>query len=806
MPDRTVLINVITRTAGAKRGVNDLAVSAGKLDKGAAAATASVKKMNPQVTAANRGLSALAPGLAGTGIAAGPAAAGVIAVGAAVKGSVGAFASFESEMTKSLAIMGDVSDTMRGEMSDAARELATQTTFSASEAAESYFFLASAGLDAQQSVSALPTVAAFAQAGMFDMALATDLLTDAQSSLGLTVDDATQNMFNMTRVSDVFVKANTLANTSVQQVSEAITNKLGGSLRAYNIDLEEGVAVLAAYADQGLKGAAAGESLNIVLRDLKRAASENAGAFADAGISVFDARGNFRSMADIIADLEGAFGGLSVEQQTYLASQLGFQDRSFKNIQLLIGQSDAVREYERSLRDAAGTTEQVAGKQLESFAAQMDLVKSELVDLGISVGQELAPAILDAAKAFGTLFAVIKPLAPAIKRLFDLTTVAQAAKVVKFVRVAFDDTVRSAHHLERAVETVKESLAGSRGPVGAYEDGMRMLLDAGTLTGEAIGELGRAAGATETDIQQAMISTLAYARATGASTAEVRLLEDALYAQIRAGGESATIQQDLIVRHGLHAQANHDAADAVIIAAGRAKEGLGVIADAHGDVTAAAGEQLTAEQELAGFYAEQINPAIKAGRALERVAEREQELADLRADGKTDTDEYRLAVLDYAAAVADADSAVADFKTGDLTDQLFAIGLKAGESRNEVLDLLEALGLLDGTQVEANVIIKTPGQRAAHRPELTATERLYGLRARGGPVAAGRPYMVGEAGPEMFVPSAAGRIVPNHRLTSGGQTNVERNLYVTFNDPRLAGDPVEGIRAAFARDRIANVA
>ena len=39
-------------------------------------------------------------------------------------------------------------------------------------------------------------------------------------------------------------------------------------------------------------------------------------------------------------------------------------------------------------------------------------------------------------------------------------------------------------------------------------------------------------------------------------------------------------------------------------------------------------------------------------------------------------------------------------------------------------------------------------------------------RALGGPVGAGRPYMVGERGPELFVPSRSGRIEPNG--SSGG--------------------------------------
>ena len=46
-------------------------------------------------------------------------------------------------------------------------------------------------------------------------------------------------------------------------------------------------------------------------------------------------------------------------------------------------------------------------------------------------------------------------------------------------------------------------------------------------------------------------------------------------------------------------------------------------------------------------------------------------------------------------------------------------------------------------------------------------------RAAGGPVQRDRPYMVGERGPELFVPSRAGNIVPNSALSGsggGGQT------------------------------------
>lgn len=53
-----------------------------------------------------------------------------------------------------------------------------------------------------------------------------------------------------------------------------------------------------------------------------------------------------------------------------------------------------------------------------------------------------------------------------------------------------------------------------------------------------------------------------------------------------------------------------------------------------------------------------------------------------------------------------------------------------------------------------------------------------GARAIGGQVQAGQPYMVGERGPEMFVPNQSGSIVSNKNMTaaSSGATNVVVNV------------------------------
>ena len=62
------------------------------------------------------------------------------------------------------------------------------------------------------------------------------------------------------------------------------------------------------------------------------------------------------------------------------------------------------------------------------------------------------------------------------------------------------------------------------------------------------------------------------------------------------------------------------------------------------------------------------------------------------------------------------------------------------------------------------------------------------FRANGGPVSSGKSYMVGERGPEMFVPNTGGRIVPNSDM--GSSTNVVVN--VDASGSNVEGDEEEG--------------
>ena len=315
----------------------------------------------------------------------------ILAVGVAATKS---FASFDDAMTKSTSIM-QVTEQQIARMRDVTLELSSGGVLQGpKELAESYFFLASAGKSAEQSMALLPKVAAFATAGAFDMALATDLLTDAQSALGLSSKNVARDTENLVRLSDVLVKANTLANATVQQFSEALTNTAGATLKIYNKTVEEGVAVLAAYADQGVKAQVAGTNLSRITLLLSKAALKQAKAHERLGFDVFDATGKMRNYADIIQNLEDITRGMSDETRAATLVQLGFQARVQNAILPLIGSSKAIREYQRQLENAGGTTQDVANKQMKSFASQMKQVWNQIKVLFIGIGKQLSPVIL----------------------------------------------------------------------------------------------------------------------------------------------------------------------------------------------------------------------------------------------------------------------------------------------------------------------------------------------------------------------------------------------------------------------------
>ena len=108
---------------------------------------------------------------------------------------------------------------------------------------------------------------------------------------------------------------------------------------------------------------------------------------------------------------------------------------------------------------------------------------------------------------------------------------------------------------------------------------------------------------------------------------------------------------------------------------------------------------------------------------------------------------------------------------GDFTQTLEDGLVKAGQMLEDSLAQAIATGKADFTALGDHikqVLAKALVQKFITGPILS----ILGLpgRAMGGPVGGGKPYIVGEEGPELFVPNTSGVVVPNDKLSSGGGT------------------------------------
>lgn len=228
-------------------------------------------------------------------------------------GAVTAASGFESSMSQVQATMGITKDSMsevHGEtvntmeaLSAIAKQMGSETKFSAKESADALNYLALAGLSAEEQIDALPTVLTLAAAGNMDLAYASDLVTDSMSALGLETQD-------MTAFADQMAKTASNSNTSVAQLGEAIL-VVGGQARLCGLDTANLNTALGILADNGIKGSEGGTALRNTLKNLYTPTDKASEVLEKLGITTQDADGNLRGAEEVLLDLDVALSKLS---------------------------------------------------------------------------------------------------------------------------------------------------------------------------------------------------------------------------------------------------------------------------------------------------------------------------------------------------------------------------------------------------------------------------------------------------------------------------------------------------------------
>ena len=315
---------------------------------------------------------------------------------------------FDKAMSQVAATMGKTVDEI-SDLRDFAQEMGATTAFSATQAAEGLNYMALAGYSAEESMKMLPTVLNLAAAGNMELATASDMVTDAQSALGLTTKETVDLV-------DQMAKASSTTNTSVSQLGEAMLT-VGGTAKMMKGGTQELSQVLGLLADNGIKGAEGGTALRNILLALSAPTSKAATEMNKLGLDVFDANGNMRSMEVIIGDLNGALAGMSDEERTKAIANI-FNKRDLKSVNALLGTSaERWNEVGNAVANAGGAASQMADTQLDNMAGSLTLLKSALEGAGIAISDVLAPVVRKIADFITNLVTKFNELSPEAKKI-----------------------------------------------------------------------------------------------------------------------------------------------------------------------------------------------------------------------------------------------------------------------------------------------------------------------------------------------------------------------------------------------------
>ena len=291
---REEMQNVATAANKAEDAVDDLGDEYRDTARKTKAFSDSTERAGRATLGLQRAASGVSGRLAAIGVAGATAAAGLASVAVSV-GAVRVGADFERQMSAVLA----VTQAAQGEfetLQALARDLGATTVFSAKEAAEGMEFLARAGFDANEIVSALPGTLDLASAGALDLGRAADIASNALSGFGLETDE-------MGRISDVLAQAAASANTNVNQLGEAL-KFAAPSAQALGLGVEETIAAIGKLSDAGIQGGLAGRGFQSFTTALVKEKD-----------TLEELIGDFDLQADGLADVLARIGAAGLSQQ-----------------------------------------------------------------------------------------------------------------------------------------------------------------------------------------------------------------------------------------------------------------------------------------------------------------------------------------------------------------------------------------------------------------------------------------------------------------------------------------------------------
>lgn len=332
--NKKIFIEIITKTSGAEKGLDNVGNAADKSGKKAEQASKSFLGLGRTFTAIARGFVIVKS---------------FQLLSQAIGGAIRVSAQFELAMNKVRATT-KATEKQFDELKQAARELALGTMFTATQVAELQLAYSKLGFTTEEILNATEATLDLATATGEDLAGAADVV-------GSTIRGFNLDAVEAGRVADIMAASFTSSALSLESFRQSMKT-VAPIANAANIGLEETTAMLSVLADSGLRGTRAATGLKNLLSQLANPTSDLAQFL---GYTVNNAEGAAM-----------AFEELS-KSNVDLAKATGLTDERSKAAFLtLIRGKDAVKALTEAYKESRGAAEEMADTVEESVSIKLD--------------------------------------------------------------------------------------------------------------------------------------------------------------------------------------------------------------------------------------------------------------------------------------------------------------------------------------------------------------------------------------------------------------------------------------------------
>lgn len=305
----------------------------------------------------------------------------IVAAGAA---AVKTAADFDTSMSKVGAISGAAGEDLQA-LREKAVEMGGKTVFSASQAADAMGYMAMAGWKTGDMLKGIEGIMHLAAASGEDLAVTSDIVTDALTAFGLKASDSGH-------FADVLAAASANANTNVALMGE--TFKYAAPVAgALGYSAEDTAIAIGMMANAGIKSSQAGTALRSGLTRLAKPTKQVRKAMEQYGISLTDSNGEMLSMRDLTLSLREKLGGLDTAEQAAAAAAIFGTNAMSGWLAVINGSDEDLKKLTGAIDGCQGAAKGMADTMNDNLNGQLTLLKSAVESLMISIGDALMPTV-----------------------------------------------------------------------------------------------------------------------------------------------------------------------------------------------------------------------------------------------------------------------------------------------------------------------------------------------------------------------------------------------------------------------------